>query len=131
MRRRLEPIPLPYLVCQSQCYSCCSMLIEYGCLFPVRENVKSEVQVDRTRQDDSFQISAFADQIVDRITVTDPDDVLFNDWAVVQSLRNVMARCANELDAPVVRLVVRARSNKRRQKRVVNVDDPVGISACE
>ena len=106
-------------------------LIEYGRFSSVREDAKSEVQVDRARQDDSFQIAAFPDQIVDRITVTDPHDVLFDDRAVVQLLGDVMARSANELDAPVVRLVVRTRTNKRREKRVVNVDDPVGISARE
>jgi len=72
--------------------------------------------VDRARQDDSFQIAAFPDQIVDRITMTDPDDVLLNDRTVVQLLRDVVARGADELDAPVVRLVVGPRSNKRRQK---------------
>src|SRR6267154_95305 len=106
-------------------------LIENGCFSSIWEDAKPEVQVDRARQDDSFQIAAFADQIVDRITMTDPDDVLLNDRAVVQLLRDVVARGADELDAPVVRLVVRPRSNKRRQKRVVNVDDPVGKSARE
>src|SRR6267143_2104894 len=106
-------------------------LIENGCFSSIWEDAKSEVQVHRARQDDSFQIAAFADQIVDRITMTDPNDVLFNDRAVVQLLRGVVARGADELDAPVVRLVVRSRSNKRRQKRVVNVDDPVGKSARE
>src|SRR5882762_1015375 len=106
-------------------------LIENGCFFSVREDAKSEVQVHRAGQDDSFQIAAFADQIIDRITMTDPNDVLLNDRTVVQLLRDVVARSPNELDAPVVRLVVRTRSNKRRQKRVVNVDDPVGISTRE
>src|SRR5258706_1686175 len=70
-------------------------LIENGCFSSIREDAKSEVQVDCARQGDSFQIAAFADQIIDRITVTDPDDVLLNDRAVVQLLRDVVARSAH------------------------------------
>src|ERR1700676_403732 len=106
-------------------------LIEYGRFSSVREDPKSEVQVDRARQDYPLQIAPFADQIVDRITVTDSHDVLFDDGPVIQLLGNVVTRGADELDAPVIRLVVGARTNKRRKKRVVNINDPVGIPACE
>jgi len=46
-------------------------LIENGCFSSIWEDAKSEVQVHRARQDDFFQIAAFADQIIDRITMTD------------------------------------------------------------
>src|SRR5882762_8628930 len=54
-------------------------------------------------------------------------NVLFDDGPVVQLFRDVVARSANELDAPVIRLVVGARSDKRRQKRVVNVYYSISI----
>src|SRR5258706_12058124 len=95
-----------------------------------REDTKSEMQMDRARQHHSFQIAAFADQIVDGVSMADSHDVLLDDGAVVQLLRHVVARGSNQLDAPVIRLMIRTRPDKCRQKRVVNIDDPVGIRAA-
>ena len=56
------------------------------------------MQMDRARQHHSFQIAAFADQIVDRVSMADSHDVLLDDGAVVQLLRHVVARGSNQLE---------------------------------
>src|SRR5579863_2569860 len=61
----------------------------------------------------------------------DTDHVLLDDWSVVEYFGDVMAGCADELDAALESLMIRARSNKRRQKRVVNVDNALRVAVDE
>jgi len=53
----------------------------------------------------------------------DPCHVLLDDWAVIENLGHVVARCSDELDAACMGCVIRPRTREGRQERVMHVDD--------
>ena len=63
--------------------------------------------------------------------MTDADDVLVDDRAVVELGGHVVRGDADELHAAVVRLVVGATAAERREERVVDVDDPFRPPSAE
>src|SRR6266853_2485671 len=60
--------------------------------------------------------------------MADTDDVLFDDGAIIQLLRDIVAGSANQFDASPICLVIGLGSDKRWQKRMVNIDDAVAIN---
>lgn len=70
-----------------------------------------------------LQILSFADQVFKSIAMGDARNVLFDNRSFVQNFRYIVAGCADELDPSLIRGVIRFRSDKRRQKRVMHVDD--------
>ena len=85
------------------------------------------MQTNTTRQDDSLQIAPFSDQVFDRIPVADTHDILFDNGAIIQLFRDIVARSAYQLDASPIGLVIGLGSGKRGQKGMVNIDDAVVI----
>lgn len=63
--------------------------------------------------------------------MVDPDDVLLDDRALVQIARDEMRRRADDLDPPLVRLVVGLGALERGQEGVVDVDDLAGHGGAE
>ncbi len=57
--------------------------------------------------------------------------VLFDDRPLVEVGGRIVRRCTDQLDATVVGLAVRVGADERRQERVVDVDDPVGVCGHE
>ncbi len=57
-----------------------------------------EMEPDGTRQHQPLQVAPFADQIVQRILVGDPDDVLLDDGTFIQCFRHVVARGPDDLN---------------------------------
>src|SRR6266581_6153753 len=55
------------------------------------------------------------------------NDILGNDWPFVQILSNIMSRRADDLDTTLEGLLVRIRTDKRREKAVMDIDNLVRI----
>ncbi len=86
---------------------------------------------DGAGKHDFLEVAAFADKVFDGIAVGDAHDILLDDGAVVEDFGDVVAGGADELDAALEGLVVRARANEGRQKRMMDVDDALRIAADE
>ena len=56
-----------------------------------------------------------------------PNNILLNDWPIVEHFGDVVTGGANQLHTALECLMVRPRAYKRRQKRVMNVDNPLRI----
>ena len=52
-------------------------------------------------------------------------DVLIDNRPAVELLRHIVRRCADDLHAALVRLMVRLAPDERRQERVVNVNGTI------
>src|SRR6202050_1471604 len=76
---------------------------------------------------DFFEVSAFSDQVVDRIAMRYADYILLDDRAIVEDFGHVVACSADQFYSAFKRLMIRPRSDKRGQKRVVNIYDPLWI----
>jgi hypothetical protein len=98
-------------------------LLEYYSLVSVQQDAVFDVPANGARENYFFYIPAFLDEIVDGIAVVNTDHVLLNDGAIVEDLGNVVGGRTDQLDAALKRLVVRLGSDKRREERVVNVDE--------
>ena len=83
------------------------------------------MQSDRSGQYNFLQISALSNKILDRITMAYVDDILSNNWTVVKFRRYIVAGRPDYLYSSLIRLMVRFGSNKRRKKRMMNVDDAI------
>src|SRR6266487_627645 len=86
------------------------------------------VQAHCFGQHSPFHVATLADHITRRIAVVSVDDILSNDWPFVQVLGNIMSGCSDDLDTTLEGLVIRIRSNKRREKAVMDIDNLVRIS---
>ena len=86
---------------------------------------------DRPGKHYLFEVPAAADEIRDRFPVTDADDILCNDRALIQIGSHVMARCPDKLDSALVCLVIGARPGKGGKERVVDVDDLLRVLVDE
>ena len=80
----------------------------------------------RPRENDFLNIAAFLDEIFGRVTLVDADDILLDDGAIVENLRNVMSGGPDQLDSPLKGLMVRFRPDECGQEGVVNIDQVCG-----
>src|SRR5215470_2283510 len=55
------------------------------------------------------------------------NDILLNNWPVIQNFRDVVTGCSNQLYATLESLMVRLGTNERRQNGMVDVDNPLWI----
>src|SRR6266850_2697248 len=93
----------------------------------VEEDAVFNVPANRARQCHAFHVAALFDKVFERVAVRDARDALLNDRAVIENFGDVMRRGADELHAALVGLVMRLGADKRRQERVMNVDDLLRI----
>ena len=89
------------------------------------------MQANAARKDDPLQIAPFPNDVFDRISVANTNDVLFDDGAVIQLIRDIVTGSANQFDASPIGLMVRLGSDKRGQKGMVNINDAVAIVGCK
>src|SRR5271157_822848 len=101
---------------------------EHHGLVAVDEHSVFDVPGDGAGKYDLLQIAPLADQVFHLVAVGNPDHILLDDGAVVEHFGNVMTGGADDLHSTLKGLMVGAGANKRRQKRVVNVDDAMGIA---
>ena len=74
------------------------------------------MQANATRKDGPLQIAPFPNDVFDRISVANTDDVLFDDGAVIQLIGDIVAGSTNQFDASSVCLVIRLGSDKCGRK---------------
>src|ERR1700683_5461806 len=78
------------------------------------------------RKNDLLQITAFLNQIFKRIAVGNPDDILFDDGAIVEDFGDVMAGGADEFNAAFESLMMRFAAHEGGQERMMDINDVVG-----
>src|SRR5258708_17116206 len=89
----------------------------------VHDDPSFEVRPHRAREHHALHVTPHASEIGRAHPVIDAHDVLLDDRALVQVLRRVVRRRADELDPPGVRLAVRLRALKCGQEAMMDVDD--------
>jgi hypothetical protein len=83
-----------------------------------------KVQSNCSSKGRAFHIPPFANKVFDFVAMTHRRDALGNDRARVEFGRDVMRRGTNELDAALMRPVIRLRTGKGRKERMMDVDHP-------
>ena len=71
------------------------------------KNAVFGVEANRTCEHTALDISTDTDKLLRTMVVPDPDDVLFDDWPLIEIGSDIVCGCANEFDAAVIGLVVR------------------------
>ena len=89
------------------------------------------MQVHRPRQHHLLQLAPLADQVGDGVALADAHHVLLDDRPLVELRRHVVGGGADDLDAPLLGLVIGPGAGEGGEERVVDVDDPVCVSAHE
>jgi hypothetical protein len=79
---------------------------EYHGLVAIGENPVMDMGVYCPCQNLAFDVSAERNEIICRLCVGDPGDVLFDDRAFIQIFGNIMGGRPNELHAPLEGLLV-------------------------
>ena len=78
----------------------------------VNENSVVEMEADGLGEDGFFEVSAFADQVGDRVAVIDSGYVLVDDGAFVKIGGGIVCGGADEFDSTGVGLMVRLAPGK-------------------
>ena len=90
-----------------------------------------KVPADGAGKDDALQIAAAGDEVFDLIAMRNASDILLDDGTIIEDTGDVVAGGADELDATRMGCVVWPRTDERRQKRVMHVDDRGWIAGDE
>ena len=87
--------------------------------------------LDSPRENDSFQVTALLYQAGKLVVLGDAGDVLLDDGPFVQFLGYLMARRAYQFHSAREGRMVGSGASKRRQKRVMHIDDASRIRMDE
>src|ERR1022692_1325689 len=101
-----------------------SRLIEHDRFVAIAENAVLHVPHYSPRQDGLLDIPALLDEILHLIAMRNSHHILFDDRAVVERRRHVVARGADQFDSTLECRMVRPGAYESRQERMVYVDDP-------
>ena len=107
------------------------LLIKYYRFRPIAQNAVGETPAKGAGEHDTCEVATLFDQVFELVRMGDTDDILFDDGAIVQHFRDVVAGGANQLDTTFEGPVAGLRAHKRGEERMVNVDDAVGKSRHE
>ena len=86
---------------------------------------------DERAKEQSFEISAFLNEIFESVAMGYSHHVLLDDRPVVELFRDVVRSRSNQLHSSLKGLLVWLCAYKRRQKRMIDVDDALGKGARE
>lgn len=100
-------------------------------LVSVGEDAVIEVPADSAGEDEALEIAALLNEVGELVVLGDAGDVLLDDGAFVEDFGDVMAGSSNQLDSAGEGGVIGAGSGEGGEKRVVHVDDALGVSANE
>ena len=78
-------------------------------------------------QDAPFDLPTDSNHIVHTISVGNMRDILIEDGPGIELRCDVMSRGPDDLYPSFIGLLIRVRSDKRRQKRVMNIDDRLAV----
>src|SRR6476620_5149980 len=98
------------------------LIHEHHGLAAVEDHAVLQMIAYRACQHAALDVATLASEIVWRIAVADALDVLIDDRALIEIAGDVMRGGADQLDAALVRLVIRPRALESRQKRVMDID---------
>lgn len=90
---------------------------------PIQQNPPLGHILDRRRQHITLDIAARMRQLLGTQRMVHPYDILLDDRPLIQVTRHKVRRGTNDLDPPVIRLVVGLGALETRQEAVVDVDD--------
>lgn len=96
--------------------------VEHDGLSSVHQDPPFDVTSNSPRQYQLLEVASFSYQIVDAVTMPDSDDILLDDGALIEILRRIMGRRADDLHAPFVCLSVGIGPDKSRKERMVDID---------
>jgi len=106
-------------------------LLEDDRLVAVKEDAVFYVPADGAGEHDFFDIATLLDQIIDRVSVMNADDVLLDNGAIVEHLSNVVGSSADQFDSPLKSLVVGLGANEGGKKRMVDVNQILRAPGCD
>ena len=84
-----------------------------------------------TRKYNFLEVSAFVSEVGDCVFVRNARDILLDDRPGVKLCSDIVAGGAYQLYASLIRLVIWLCAHESRQKRVVDIDDAIGVSFDE
>src|SRR5208337_1654378 len=93
----------------------------------VQKDAILNVPPHRSRQHYLLHVSSLLNHIFQRIAMGNAHDSLFDNWSIVKHFRYVVSRRSSQLHPAVVRLLVRFRTDERRQERVMDINDRLRI----
>jgi len=100
-------------------------------LVPVAEDALVEMPAHGARKCNALQIAPPGDEILNLVAVRDARHVLLDDGAVVQRIRYVVTRRADQLHPARMHRVIGPRPGEGWQKRMMDVDNPGRIAGHE
>src|SRR5437899_4795429 len=89
---------------------------EHDRLLAVQQNAVFDMPAHGPREHHLFQVTPFADEVVDGVAMGYSDHVLLDDGAIVEDFGDIVAGSANQLHAALECLMVRPGANECRQK---------------
>src|SRR5450755_4039579 len=99
-----------------------SSIHEHHGLAAVEDHAILQVMPHRARQHAALDIASLANEIVGRIAMADALDILVDDRPFIEGAGDVVRGGADQLDAALVRLMVRPRALEAWQERMMDVD---------
>jgi len=81
------------------------------------------VPSDRARQHQPLQIAALRNKVLHLVSMRNSRYILLDDRPIIQYLRHIVAGCSDQLHTARMRRMIWLRADKRRQKRVMHIDD--------
>ena len=79
----------------------------------------------------ALEVASLADHIFDGIAVRDTGYFLFDDWTFIEIHGHVVTRGPDQLHSAQEGLMVRFGADESGEKRMMNVDDAIGLVGNE
>lgn len=106
-------------------------LPEHNRLGSIQKHPSIRIPPHRRRQHQTLHIRSLLHQLIRLHTMVHPRHTLLNNRPLIQIRRHEMCRRANNLDTPLIRLMIRLRALKRRQKAMMDIDNPARHGGAE
>jgi hypothetical protein len=104
----------------------CRLLKNDG-LFSIDQDPVFCMVIDRFGKYNALQVATPANQVFHTVAMGNPDNVLFNNGALIQVPGDVVTGGPYDFHSTLIGLLIRIASYKCRKKGMMNIDDPVGI----
>ena len=92
------------------------LILENYRLISIHEHSILDMRPHSAREDNFFEVSPLADEVLDSVAVGDADYVLLNDRAVVEDFGHVVAGGPDQFDTTLEGLMVGASPDEGRQE---------------
>src|SRR5207248_5303165 len=85
---------------------------EHNSLIAIKQHPTLYMPAYSAREDDLFQVPAFSDEVFDGVAMRNPNNILLNDWPIVEHFGDIVTGGANQLHTALECLMVRPRADK-------------------